>query len=76
VATFTAFYDAYVLYPVELRNLLMHLALTWLFRAKWVGGCPRSLKNPPRMAIKHLAILERQGLTQTGTALREFLHQI
>lgn len=32
---FTAFYDASVLYPSELRNLLMHLALTGLFRAKW-----------------------------------------
>jgi predicted nucleic acid-binding protein len=35
VATFNAFYDANVLYPAELRNLLMHLALTGLFRAKW-----------------------------------------
>lgn len=32
---FTAFYDANVLYPAELRNFLMHLALTGLFRAKW-----------------------------------------
>ena len=31
----TAFYDANVLYPAELRNLLMRLALTGLFRAKW-----------------------------------------
>jgi predicted nucleic acid-binding protein len=35
VAGFTAFYDANVLYPAELRNLLMHLAVTGLFRAKW-----------------------------------------
>jgi predicted nucleic acid-binding protein len=35
VASFGAFYDANVLYPSELRNLLMHLALTGLFRAKW-----------------------------------------
>ena len=35
VAPFTAFYDANILYPAELRNLLMHLALTGLFRAKW-----------------------------------------
>jgi PIN domain len=35
VAGFTAFYDANVLYPAELRNLLMHLALISLFRAKW-----------------------------------------
>lgn len=35
MAIFAAFYDANVLYPAELRNLLMHLALTGLFRAKW-----------------------------------------
>jgi hypothetical protein len=35
VAGFTAFYDANVLYPADLRNLLMHLALSGLFRAKW-----------------------------------------
>ncbi len=35
VSGFTAFYDASVLYPSELRNLLMHLALTGLFRARW-----------------------------------------
>ncbi|MEX2142492.1 MAG: PIN domain-containing protein [Pirellulales bacterium] len=32
---FTAVYDACVLYPAPLRDLLMHLALTDLFRAKW-----------------------------------------
>jgi predicted nucleic acid-binding protein len=31
----TVLYDANVLYPAELRNLLMHLALMGLFRAKW-----------------------------------------
>jgi predicted nucleic acid-binding protein len=35
VPGFIAFLDANVLYPAELRNLLMHLALTGLFRAKW-----------------------------------------
>ena len=35
MAAFIAFYDANVLYPAELRNLLMHLALIGLFRAKW-----------------------------------------
>jgi len=38
VARFTAFYDANVLYPADLRNLLMHLALTGLFRATWSEG--------------------------------------
>lgn len=32
---FGAFYDANVLYPAQLRSLLMHLAHTGLFRAKW-----------------------------------------
>ena len=35
MATFTALYDACVLYPAPLRDLLMRLALTDLFRAKW-----------------------------------------
>ena len=30
-----AIYDACVLYPAPLRDLLMHLALTGLFQAKW-----------------------------------------
>ena len=34
MAEFTAFCDANVFYPEDLRNLLMHLALTGLFRAK------------------------------------------
>jgi hypothetical protein len=32
---FTALYDACVLYPAPLRDLLMHLAMTGLFRARW-----------------------------------------
>ncbi len=35
MANYTALYDACVLYPAPLRDLLMHLALTDLFRAKW-----------------------------------------
>ena len=35
MSTFIALYDACVLYPAPLRDLLMHLALTDLFRAKW-----------------------------------------
>jgi predicted nucleic acid-binding protein len=38
VARFTAFFDANVLYPSDLRNLLMHLALSGLFRATWSAG--------------------------------------
>ncbi len=35
MAAFIVFYDANVLYPAELRNFLMHLAMTGMFRAKW-----------------------------------------
>ncbi len=34
-ASFTAFYDANVLYPAPLRDLLMHLALNGVYRARW-----------------------------------------
>jgi hypothetical protein len=32
---FTAIYDANVLYPAPLRDFLMHLALTGVYRARW-----------------------------------------
>lgn len=35
MSQFTVIFDACVLYPAPLRDLLMHLALTDLFRAKW-----------------------------------------
>jgi predicted nucleic acid-binding protein len=35
VSHFTALYDACVLYPAPLRDLLVELATTGLFRAKW-----------------------------------------
>jgi hypothetical protein len=37
VANFIALYDACVLYPAPLRDLLMHLAITDLYRAKWTN---------------------------------------
>jgi hypothetical protein len=36
MAPFAAFYDANVLYPAELRNFLMHLAMTGLFSGEVV----------------------------------------
>ena len=35
MSTFTALYDACVLYPAPLRDLLTRLAITDLFRARW-----------------------------------------
>jgi len=37
MASFSVVYDACVLYPAPLRDFLMHLALTDLFRAKWTN---------------------------------------
>lgn len=37
MASFGAVYDACVLYPAPLRDLLMHLALTDLYRAHWTA---------------------------------------
>jgi len=38
LAGFVAVYDACVLYPAPLRDLLLHLALTDLFRARWTDA--------------------------------------
>ena len=51
MASFTAFYDADVLYGSQLR-LMMHLAMTGLFRARWSAGVheewmTRLLENRP-----------------------------
>jgi predicted nucleic acid-binding protein len=37
MSNFTAVYDACVLYPAPLRDLLMQLALTDLYRARWTN---------------------------------------
>jgi len=59
MATLIAFYDANVLYPAELRNFLMHLALTGLFRAKWSNAVHEEwiinlLKNRPDITRQKL----------------------
>lgn len=59
MARFTAFYDANVLYPADLRNLLMHLALTGLFRATWSAGVHEEwisalLRNRPDLSREKL----------------------
>ncbi|HVM79005.1 MAG TPA: PIN domain-containing protein, partial [Stellaceae bacterium] len=38
MARFTVVYDACVLYPAPLRDLLLQLATANLFRAKWTGA--------------------------------------
>jgi predicted HicB family RNase H-like nuclease len=81
--SFTAFYDANVLYRSELRNLLMRLAMTGLFRARWSEGVHKeacvidaarqhreSLKNPAKTASEYIEMLRREGLTETAAILR------
>ena len=59
MASFTAIYDACVLYPAPLRDLLMHLALTDLFRAKWTDAIHEEwiesvLENRPDLTREQL----------------------
>lgn len=59
MASFTAFYDADVLYGSQLRNLMMHLAMAGLFRARWSAGVhkewmTRLLENRPDLKREQL----------------------
>ncbi len=52
MSTYTALLDANVLYPAPLRDLLLQLALTDLFRAKWTADIHREwidalIRNEP-----------------------------
>jgi predicted nucleic acid-binding protein len=60
VAQLIVLYDACVLYPAPLRDLLMHLALTDLFQAKWSdriheGWIRNVLVNRPDLSREQLA---------------------
>ena len=59
MSQFTAIFDACVLYPAPLRDLLMHLALTDLFRAKWTDAIHEEwmrsvLENRPDLTREQL----------------------
>lgn len=57
MANFSVVYDACVLYPAPLRDLLMHLALTDLYRAKWTEAIHEEwMRN---------VLASRQDLTRT-----------
>ena len=70
MATATALFDACVLYPAPLRDLLMNLALTGLFRARWTDDIHKEwienlLENEPE---RDRARLERtRDLMDTAT---------
>lgn len=59
-----AVYDACVLYPAPLRDLLMHLALTGLFQAKWTDRIHEEwtrnlLEDRPELGREKLARVRR-----------------
>ena len=61
-SNFTALYDACVLYPAPLRDLLMQLALTDLFRARWTDQIHDEwIRN----LLKNRSDLTLEQLTQT-----------
>ncbi|HFL2189869.1 TPA: PIN domain-containing protein [Pseudomonas putida] len=56
---FTALYDANVLYPAPLRDFLMNLALTGIYRARWSAGIHDEWKrnlllNRPDLTPEHV----------------------
>lgn len=58
-SNFTVVYDACVLYPAPLRDLLMQLALSDLFRARWTEQIHAEwirnvLKNRPDLTLEKL----------------------
>jgi hypothetical protein len=62
VSHFTAVYDACVLYPAPLRSLLMYLALTDLFRAKWTDAIHEEWM---RNVLKDYPDITREKLERT-----------
>lgn len=61
-ASFTALYDASVLYPAAVRNLLMRLALGGLFRARWSA---RIHDEWTRAVLRDRPDLTRERLART-----------
>ena len=59
---FTALFDACVLYPAQLRSLLMYLAVTDLFRAKWTETIHQEWM---RNVLKNRRDLKRVQLERT-----------
>jgi predicted nucleic acid-binding protein len=64
ISTFTAFFGANVFYGALLRSLILHLAQTKLFRARWSDAVHEEwvrslLKNRPDLAAEDLANTRR-----------------
>lgn len=85
MASFTAFYDASVLYPAELRTLLMHLALTGLFRAKWSAAVHEEwiralLRKRPDLTREKLErtrmLMDRHAMDAVVTGYEELIQDL
>lgn len=68
MATFTALYDACVLYPAPLRDFLMRLALTDLYRARWTDRIHDEWINA---LLKNRTDLDREKLERTRSLMNE-----
>jgi hypothetical protein len=63
VAKFSVIYDACVLYPAPLRDLLMQLAVTDLFKARWTDQILKrdGVCNPVTHVLKAIEAFKRFG---------------
>ncbi|QSX69368.1 MAG: hypothetical protein EZY12_06995 [Dolichospermum sp. DET69] len=66
-SSFTVVYDACVLYPAPLRDLLMWLALTDLFQAKWTEKIHEEWMNN---ILKNRPDITKEGNREQGTGNR------
>lgn len=65
-SSFTAFYDANVLYPAPLRDFLVHLALTGVYRARWSAEVHEEWK---RNLLINRPDLTREQLDRTSSLM-------
>ncbi|MCZ8149732.1 MAG: PIN domain-containing protein [Roseomonas sp.] len=66
ISTFTAFFDANVFYGTRLRSLILHLAQTKLFRARWSDAVHEEwIRN----LLKNMPDLRADDLTRTRRAM-------
>jgi predicted nucleic acid-binding protein len=67
---FTVVYDACILYPAHLRDFLIHLALSHLFKAKWSNEIHREwMEN----LLKNRTDLKRERLERTRSFMDKAL---
>lgn len=68
MATFTAVYDACVLYPAPLRDILMWLSITGIFRARWTN---QILDEWTHKVLANRPDLKREQIERTRRLMNE-----